>query len=530
MKQKSFIYPLIFAALLSVGIILGGWLTTDKTGLQSQNASKQKLNRLIDFIDNEYVDDVNTDSIVDITVNSLLAKLDPHSVYIPKNELAGATENMKGDFVGIGVNFYFYKDSLSVIKPMPGGPSEKAGILAGDRILYANGRKIFGKEITTDTLVNLLKGEVNSKVELKVHRRGQDQLISFTLTRDHIPIKSMEAAYMLTPDLGYIKITRFAETTFDEFSEALDQLINQNARALVLDLRGNPGGYVGVAEKIIDEFLPDKTLMLTTKNKNGQTLQSYATGEGRFEDKPVYVLMDENSASASEIVAGALQDNDIGTIVGRRSFGKGLVQREMPLGDGSAVRLTIARYYTPTGRSIQRPYNNGTGEYYDDFYQRYENGEMVSKDSIKVNDSLRFKTPKGKIVYGGGGIIPDVFVPADTLNGSETLRYLERNGNFNFFIFEKIDKNREAFSQLTEEDFEKRNVLSDSLVDSFIEDYYQRGLSLRKFNFKNQLKVYLEANLAGQIFGGEQKIKLLNQTDRVILKTLELEAKRKENP
>lgn len=526
MKIKSYLYPLIFAVLLSTGIFLGGWLNSGNRPVLSQNVSKQKLSRLIDFIDNEYVDNVNTDSIVDITVNSILAKLDPHSVYIPKSEMAQAAENMKGDFVGIGVNFYFYKDSLSVINPIPGSPSEKVGIKAGDRILYADGKPLFGQNITTDTLVNLLKGEVNSTVELQVYRRGEDKLHNFTLTRDHIPIKSMEAAYMLTQDLGYIKITRFSETTFDEFSAALDTLIAQKAQALVLDLRSNPGGYIGVAEKIIDEFLPDKTLILTTKNKNGQIMRSYSTAEGRFEGKPVYVLIDENSASASEIVAGALQDNDVGTIVGRRSFGKGLVQREMPLGDGSAVRLTIARYYTPTGRSIQRPYNNGAGEYYDDFYQRFENGEMLSKDSIKVNDSLKFTTPKGKVVYGGGGIIPDVFVPADTLNGSEALRYLEANGNFNFFVFEILDENRVHYGQLTQADFEANKALPDSLVQRFIEDYNQRGLRLQYYRFKEQLKKHLTANLAGQLIGNSYKIKLLNRDDKVLQKVLTLEANR----
>lgn len=526
MKIKTYIYPLIFAILLSVGILLGGWLSKSDRQIRSQNASKQKLNRLIDFIDNEYVDEVNTDSIVDITVNSILAKLDPHSVYIPKNEMAQATENMKGDFVGIGVNFYFYKDSLSVINPIPRSPSEKVGIEAGDRILYANGKPLFGQGITTDTLVNLLKGEVNSTVDLQVYRRGENKLLNFTLTRDHIPIKSIEAAYMLTPSLGYIKITRFSETTFDEFSSALNQLIEQKVQALVLDLRSNPGGYVGVAEKIIDEFLPDKTLMLTTKNKNGQTMQSYATAEGRFEGKPVYVLIDENSASASEIVAGALQDNDVGIIVGRRSFGKGLVQREMPLGDGSAVRLTIARYYTPTGRSIQRPYNNGTDEYYDDFYQRFENGEMLSKDSIKINDSLKYTTPKGKVVFGGGGIIPDVFVPADTLNGSEALRYLEANGNFNFFIFEILDKNRNKLNRMNKADFENHTALPDSLVQRFIKDYNQRGLRLNYSGFKDKLKKHLEANLAGQLIDNSYKIQLLNQDDNVLQKILELEKQR----
>ncbi|MDT8415261.1 MAG: S41 family peptidase [Flavobacteriaceae bacterium] len=524
--MKDYLKPFMYALLIAFGIVLGSLLSFNaKPAFLSKNSGKEKLSRLIDYIDKEYVDNVNTDSIVDLTVNSILAKLDPHSVYIPKSEMAATAENMKGDFVGIGVNFYFYKDSLAVINPVPGSPSQKVGIKAGDRILFAGNRKLFGADVTTDTLVNLLKGEVNSEVDLEVYRRGEKELLKFKISRDHIPIKSVDASYMLTPELGYIKINRFAESTYQEFTTALDSLIALNAKELVLDLRGNPGGYVGIAEKILDEFLPKDTPMLTTKNKSGKETKGIATAKGRFENKPLYVLIDENSASASEIVAGALQDNDIGTIVGRRSFGKGLVQREMALGDGSAVRLTIARYYTPTGRSIQRPYENGVNAYYDDFYNRYENGEFIDKDSIKVDDSLKFKTPKGKIVYGGGGIIPDVFVPTDTIQGSEALRYLELNGNFNFFIFESIDENRETFSALTFKDFDRENVFPDSLVNKFINSYTERGLRLQYQSFKDKLKVYLTANLAGQLFGNEYKAILLNKEDPVIRRVLELDKK-----
>ena len=296
---------------------------------------------------------------------------------------------MRGNFVGIGVSFYVYKDTIAVIKTIEGGPAEKVGIKAGDRILYADEYKIFGDFIPRENIIARLKGEINSKVLLKIFRKGEESLLEFNLQRKEVPLVSIDASYKLTDELGYIKVNRFSETTYKEFKVVLEMLIDKGITALVLDLRDNPGGYISTTQQIIDEFLGDDQLILITKNKSGKEDITFASSKGSFEDGRLYVLMNQNSASASEIVAGALQDNDRGTIVGRRSFGKGLVQREMSLGDGSAVRLTIARYYTPTGRSIQRPYGNGNNAYYNDYQNRYKNGEMVSVDSIKVADSLR---------------------------------------------------------------------------------------------------------------------------------------------
>ena len=348
-KQKYL--PLIIGAAIAAGVFVGGKLNfrdnSDK--LFSSNSKKDKLNRLIDYIDYEYVDDIDTDSIVDVTVNGILNHLDPHSVYIPKSELQRVNENMKGDFVGIGINFYTYKDTIAVIRTIKDGPSDRAGIKSGDRIVIANGDSIFGKKWSNNDIVSKLKGEINTLVDLKIYRRDEASLLDFTVKREHVPIKSVDAAYMLTDRLGYIKINRFAESTYNEFKNGLDILQDQGATELVLDLRDNPGGFLSVAEKIVDEFLEDDKLILFTKNKKGTIEKSYATKKGDFENGKIYVLINENSASASEIIAGALQDNDKGTIIGRRSFGKGLVQREMNLGDGSAVRLTVSRYYTPTG-------------------------------------------------------------------------------------------------------------------------------------------------------------------------------------
>ena len=379
-KIKGYIWPTLLALAVAIGIFIGGKLHFNDSPekLFSTNSKKDKLNRLIDYIDYEYVDEINTDSIVDVTVNNILGKLDPHSVYIPKSEMEEVSESMKGDFVGIGVSFYKYKDTITVIRTIKNGPSYISGIKPGDRILAANNDTLFGRRIPNDDLVSKLKGKVGTKVDLKVFRKSENKILDITVVRDHVPIKSVDAYYMLTKDMGYIKINRFAESTFDEFKDALKKLKIRGAGKLVLDLRDNPGGYLGIAEKLADEFLEDDKLILFTKNKKGRIKKVYATGKGDFENKPVYVLINERSASASEIIAGALQDNDIGTIVGRRSFGKGLVQREMDLGDGSAVRLTVSRYYTPTGRSIQKSYKNGNRDYYQKFMERYVSGELIS--------------------------------------------------------------------------------------------------------------------------------------------------------
>jgi len=520
MHVKRKYIPLIIGVATAIGIFIGGKLNFNDNSdrLFSSNSKKDKLNRLIDYIDYEYVDDVNTDSIVDVTVNGILENLDPHSVYIPKSEMQRVSENMKGDFVGIGISFYPYRDSIAVIRPTDGGPSEKAGIKSGDRIIMADGIPVFGKEWSNQNVVSKLKGEKNTRVDLKVYRRGEPNLLDFQIKRTNIPIKSVDAAYMLTDDLGYIKINRFAESTYREFKEALDFLIREGATQMTLDLRDNPGGFLGVAEQIIDEFLEEDKLILFTKNKSGNIEKSFATKRGDFEDGEIYILINENSASASEIVAGALQDNDKGTIVGRRSFGKGLVQREMSLGDGSAVRLTVSRYYTPTGRSIQRPYDNGHSEdYYNDYYKRLSNGEFSNENNIQVADSLKFTTPKGKVVYGGGGIIPDIFVPLDTSIQNETLNYIQRRGYISYFVFEELDKDRSIYEGMTFEDFKTNFQVSDAEVDQF-QDY----LNLRERTnvtfvaYHDTIKKFIKAAMAEQLFGDNEEEQIMNEKDNMI--------------
>ncbi|MCB0374895.1 MAG: S41 family peptidase [Sinomicrobium sp.] len=525
LTRKKYLTPVVIGAALAAGIFIGGKLHFDDTPekLFATNSKKDKLNRLIDYIDYEYVDDVNTDSIVEVTVNSILDKLDPHSVYIPREDMQKATETMQGDFVGIGVSFYMYNDTLSVIRPLEGGPSIEAGIQPGDRILTADGDTLYGKGLKSETIIGRLKGTAGTPVQLKVYREGKPALLDFNIKRAKVPIKSVNAYYMLTDALGYIKINRFAETAYKEFKTALDALLETGMTKLVLDLRDNPGGYLNVTEQIADEFLDKNKLILFTRNKKGTIKKAYATKKGDFENGEIYVLINEKSASASEIIAGALQDNDKGTIIGRRSFGKGLVQQEMPLPDGSAIRLTVSRYYTPTGRSIQRSYENGTKDYYDDYYERYNNGELRSADSIKVADSLKFRTPKGKIVYGGGGIIPDIFIPLELSIEEEwvTANVLQ-SGFMDFFVFEYLDKDRTQYSDYTQQQFSDTVEVSDALVQEFVDYAVKRGLTIDFSKYRQQLKKYIKATIAEQLYGTNVYEQICNKDDSMIRKAIAL--------
>lgn len=526
MKKKVLI-PLWLSVAMVLGVVLGSKLNfADSTErILATKSKKDKLNRLIDYIEYEYVDRVNTDSIVDITVNQILENLDPHSVYIPVKDYAQTADDMRGAFTGIGISYRVYNDSVAVIKPLKDGPAKNSGILAGDRILFADGKQLYGKTVRRDSIQDYLKGEINSKVSLTVYRPSTKNTFDISLRRKEIPLKSITAAYKITDSLGYIRLNRFSEKTYKEFETALKDLIDSGITKLVLDLRDNPGGYISSAERIADEFLEKDKLILITKNKAGDVTRTYATRRGNFEDGKIYVLINENSASASEIVAGALQDNDKGVIVGRRSFGKGLVQREMELGDGSAVRLTVARYYTPTGRSIQRPYGDGNRTYYNEYEERYLNGELIHEDSIKVADSLRFLTPKGKTVYGGGGIIPDVFIPKDTSIENETIQFIANHGVISYFAFEFLDKNRASFQDIQFEDYLNNFEVDDVLIDEFI--HFSRfdlaGIDINPY--LPQLRRSIKASIAEQLYSEEEYEIILNQEDPMILKVLELESK-----
>lgn len=517
MKFNTKYVPILIFAALALGVVLGGMLNfPNSADYLVKNNSKSKLNKLIDFIDNEYVDDVNTDSIVNLTVDNILAKLDPHSVYMPPKEQLEVAENMKGNFVGIGVNFYMYKDSVAVIKPVDDGPSAKAGVESGDRILYADKTKLYGRKLPSDSLFSKLKGTVGSDIELTIYRKSVDKKLKIKIKRDIIPIKSVDAALLLGATTGYIKINRFAETTYNEFMTGLGKLKQQGAKSLIIDVRDNGGGYMEEAIAIADELLPNKQLIVFTKNKNGNVDKTFATEKGSFEKGSVFVLINENSASASEILAGAVQDNDRGTIVGRRSFGKGLVQREMDFSDGSAVRLTIARYYTPTGRSIQKPYSKGNEDYFKESETRFANGELYEKDSIKVSKTIKFKTKKGKIVYGGGGIVPDVFIPLEVEHGNEGAAYLLQSGILGNFVFEQLDKDRLIFKGLTFEQFQVKMNQTDMYLNAFQKFIFGNGLDLNFGKSKSVVKRYLVAEFARQLYGEKNYYEIVLKEDAMI--------------
>jgi carboxyl-terminal processing protease len=517
MKSKNNYLPILLFSCVALGVIIGGMLNFPERKISKQNARKIKIERLIDFINEEYVDDVNSDSIVDLTVSSILANLDPHSVYIPPNEQSTEAEIMKGDFVGIGVNFFMYNDTVTVVKPLENGPAAKAGIIAGDRILYADKSKLFGRKLPTDSLYTKLKGEEGSNVLLTIYRKSTNKKLKIPVVREVVPIKSVDTYLMLNKTSGYIKINRFAENTYDEFRLGLEQLKKQGMSTLVIDLRDNGGGYLEKAVEIADELLKDKELIVFTKNKKGTITKTFATAEGIFETGRVYVLIDENSASASEILAGAIQDNDRGTIIGRRSFGKGLIQREMDFDDGSAVRLTTSRYFTPSGRSIQKPYVKGEGEAYShDFDIRFESGELYAKDKIKVADSLKFKTKKGRIVYGGGGIVPDIFVPLEVKKGEESLAYILNSGLVSHFVFEQLDNNRNAFKGVNFQAFLTKMQQDETSVSKFESYLKDSGLDMTLSNNKALVKKYLTAELARQLFGESQYYRILLKDDTML--------------
>ncbi|ANW97256.1 peptidase S41 [Wenyingzhuangia fucanilytica] len=515
MKQNNNL-PLFIGISIALGIIIGSFFNVKNTGTfypVSSNTSNGKLNTVLKFIESEYVDDVNVEKITDEVISDILDKLDPHSTYVPKEIQAYTQETMNGNFVGIGVQFVVKKDTVVVVKVIPDGPSLKAGLRAGDRLIMADKDTLYGKNITSEDVVSKLKGEENSQVLVKVFRPGNDKTIDFNITRGKVAIKSVPVAYKITDSLGYIKLVRFAMTSYDEFKTALNKLQEQGIKDLVLDLRGNPGGYMHIADQISDEFLADGKLIVYTKNKKGRQKNTVATSKGSFEKGHIYVLVDENSASASEIVSGALQDNDRGTIIGRRTFGKGLVQQELDFNDGSAMRLTIARYYTPTGRSIQKPYGDEDG-YENEVLSRYKNGELFNKDSIKVIDSLKYTTPKGKLVYGGGGITPDVFIPLDTLN---SVNFAELN-MINNFVYSYIDNHRDELKV-----YNNSNFIKDFKITAEIKNEFDKYIVPYKFNNQELVDDLLKENFANSLMSDEVYYQLIQKRDPYILKVIALE-------
>jgi len=489
---------------------------------QIVNENILKLVRTYDYINALYVDSINQKKIVESAIKAMLNELDPHSSYMSPEEVKELNEPLQGNFEGIGVMFNILNDTIFIINVIAGGPSEKVGVHAGDKIIKIDGENVAGKKITNKTVMSKLRGKKGTKVTISVLRRGINDLIDYTIVRDKIPITSIDAAYMITPNTGYIKLDRFAQTTNTEFETALKKLMKQNASNLIIDLSGNGGGYLEEAVALADHFLEKDKLIVYTKGLRNPRKEYVSTSYGLFEKGKLVIIVDESSASASEILAGAIQDWDRGIIVGRRSFGKGLVQRPLFLPDESMIRLTVAYYYTPSGRNIQKPFKKGENEEYEkDLYNRYNKGEMISKDSIHFADSLRFYTlQKKRIVYGGGGIMPDIFVPIDTSSYSNFYRDILRNGTLNKFVLEYIDKNR-ASIQRKYPKFEqfKMNFDASSLFEPFVEYAKLDSIkvdSTQVQTSKTNIIKLIKANIARDIWNTSEFFEIYNESDPMV--------------
>ncbi len=533
-KKPNVFLPIILSLVLVVGMWLGYFLNK-RIGsgpaytAGNQAATNDKINSLLEFIEYQYVDTINKKDLVEKTVTSMLQSLDPHSSYIPASDFASVNEPLEGNFDGIGVEFNIIRDTIRVITPIVGGPSEKIGIKAGDKLIKVNGKNVAGVGITNKQVFEKLRGERGSTVNVSILRTGIKKMLDFKITRDAIPLYSLDASYMVEPTIGYIKISKFAATTYQEYLKAFNDLTKQGMKKLILDLRGNPGGYLNAAVDISDEFLSNGLQIVYTQGKANPKKVYKATEHGSFEKNALAILIDEGSASASEIVAGAIQDNDRGTIIGRRSFGKGLVQDQMQLPDGSAIRLTIARYYTPTGRCIQKPYTDDKTEYYNEEYDRYQNGELLNEDSIKLDKKQQFKTPEGKIVYGGGGIMPDVFVPIDTARSNSFLNKVFYAGAINTFAFEYADNHRDKLKSYgTAKNYIEKFEVNEAILEEFYRYCEKQNLKIGNLNKTvtgNALKPYLKAFIGRDVFDKDAYYPIINKNDKCILKATEVLSK-----
>lgn len=529
-KKRFLLLPLYFALALSIGIVAGYYLNNQNSNGEAVNknyhsASGNKLSSLINYIEKNYVDTIDPKDLEEKAIASLLKNLDPHSDYIPAKEFEIMNEPLEGNFDGIGVEFNIIKDTVRVINPIIGGPSEKLGIKAGDKFIKVNGEKLTGEKVTNKLVFEKLRGKSGSTVTVSVLRSGLKKPIDYKITRDKIPLYSLDIAYMVKPGIGYIKISKFASTTYDEYLKAFNDLSKQGMKKLILDLRGNGGGFLKTAYELADEFLINGLKIVYTVGKAHPKKSYDATSRGGFEKNDMVVLIDEGSASASEIVAGALQDNDRATIIGRRSFGKGLVQDQIDLPDGSGIRLTIARYYTPTGRCIQKPYTSGHEAYFSEEYDRFENGELYSSDSMKIDKTKQYRTPGGKIVYGGGGIVPDIFIPVDTAKYSNFVNRLYYNGIINAFAFEYSDKKRGGLLNQfkTANDFNTQFVVNESIKKEFL-NYIQVNNHSSNVSSKQLtgLELILKSLIGRNLFDKDGYYPNLNVSDNCVLKAVEV--------
>lgn len=476
-KLRVIIMPVVIALAIVLGMFINSLFSRNPIVGGQQGGGflpvqGSKLDMIMNMINYSYVDTVDIKKIEEGAIPLLIKDLDPHTVYIPAKDMPRVNEEMAGNFGGIGVQFYKYRDTVMVVKVVPGGPSEQAGIQDGDRIVKVNDSIVAGRKMDTDKIMKMMRGEMGSEVKLTIVRHGEKEPIIKDIVRGTIPVKSVDVAYMADDTTGYVKVKVFGMNTYNEFVAALDTLQKQGMKRLIVDLRWNEGGILPIAIRMINEFLPDQKLILYTQGKASPRVDYNSNGKGKYQDLPITVLINEFSASASEIFAGAIQDNDRGVIIGRRSFGKGLVQEQRPLPDGSALRLTVARYYIPSGRSIQKPYDEGKEKYYNDLNERLLHGEFEQKDSIHFDEALKYQTAGGRKVYGGGGVMPDLFIPADTMGGSRYLNQLDRTQSMYEYAISFVDQHRREMKG--------------------IKDYKQLLSYLSQFNLVDGLVAYAE--------------------------------------
>ncbi len=524
----GYLLPLLAVA---VAFIVGSRIGAIRTHKATQSQLREimhelavptnKLSYTLSLIEKSYVDSLSLDSIIEHVMPHIVEKLDPHSAYIPASEMQAMNEPLEGEFDGIGVVFNMATDTVIVLNVIPKGPSDKAGVRAGDRIIRINDSIVAGRKVPQNNIVKQLRGKRGTKVRLGIERQGIGDLVNITVTRDAIPLHSIEASFMMTPQIGYIRLSQFARTSYTELKKALKELRAEGMEQLIFDLRGNTGGYLDQAIEIANEFLPAGALIVYTEDRARNQIKEFSDGKGGSTDLDIAVLIDEASASSSEILAGALQDNDRGTIVGRRSFGKGLVQRQVPFSDGSALRITVARYFTPTGRSIQKPYTNGEGEKYEsDLYNRYLNNEFFSADSIHFADSLRFVTPKGKVVYGGGGIMPDEFVPLDTMDVTKYFVEVSGRNIIYRYTIEYADRHRAELDKIKTLTELRAFLDADTALLSDFVRYaerngvkpVQREIATSRKIIEAQLRAYISRNTALESNGFYDNIHKIDNT------------------
>lgn len=529
MNQKLKIaYPIILAIAIVGGVFIGLNLKVQNTPSFNSNPAflhPDKLSLMLRLIERDYVDSLNKGDVIESIIPDMLETLDPHSSYISASDMQAVSEEMRGNFSGIGVQFVMEHDTVLIVDVVSGGPSQKLGILSGDRIVKVEDQNIAGQNIESDSIVSMLRGEKGTIVNISVYRPGYNDLLDFEIERGEIPLYSIDAAYMITTEIGFIKVNRFAESTYAEFVEAMKNLAQQGAEKLIVDLRGNAGGSLQTVIQMVDEFLPKDRLIVYTEGKSRSRQNFYSSNAGVWIEKDVAVLIDEFSASASEIFAGAIQDNDRGIIVGRRSFGKGLVQEQIPFFDGSALRLTVARFYTPSGRSIQKPYNNGNDEYYKDFQRRVEHNELSIADSIQFDDSLRYTTIGGRPVFGGGGIMPDFFVPVDTIGVNDFFSAVASKNMVYRYAFDYSDSNRNKLNS-----FESARKLVEYLEQqevfaAFIDHVKNNEITYTHKDYNEAvplLKTQLYAYIARNIFGDDGFYQIYFEIDKTVEKTIEL--------